>query len=95
MSLPKNYHQKYSSKEGSYSRDGDCDYLKGTEREKRTKYYLSISLVFLELGLGVTTNQLRDSEDISIPIRFRFRVSVTITRLTDTKDGKIYLGEVG
>ena len=46
MSLPKYYYQKHYSISGRYSQDDDCDYLKSTEREKRTKYYLSVLLGF-------------------------------------------------
>ena len=46
MSLPKDYQKKHSSIPGSYSWGGDCDYSKSREREKRTKYYLPVSMGF-------------------------------------------------
>ena len=45
MFLPNGYQKKHSNSitPGSYSRDGDHDYSKGRDIEKRTKYYLLFS----------------------------------------------------
>ena len=46
----------------------------------------------LELGLGVITALLPESEEVFLSTMVRFRVRVAITQLPKSKDGKIDLG---
>ena len=59
---------KNSSISGSYLRGGDCDYSKAREREKRTKYYSSVSLdLFVRVRVRVTTTPIaRDLGSFSV-----------------------------
>ena len=41
------------------------------------------------------TNRFPESRDFSLSIRVRIRVNVTINHLTESKERKIDLGEVG
>ena len=52
-------------------------------------------IYLLDLGLGVMTNRFPESRDFSLSIRVGIRVSVTINHLTESKERKTDLGEVG
>ena len=49
----------------------------------------------MDLGLSVTTTRFPESKGFSLSIRARVNVMIRITQLSESKDRKIYLGDVG